>query len=128
MKPYLQYLIHNKGLLFFFIASISQLLVVIATITQNSWMAADVDNPRISTLPLIVIYLAIGIASTLFLLCRSLSTVVLGLRSSQSPFSQLLNSLFGAPMSFYESTPLGRILSRVSLFISKCMSTRGVNR
>ncbi|XP_021826993.1 ABC transporter C family member 10-like isoform X2 [Prunus avium] len=48
----------------------------------------------------------------------SLTTVVLGLEASKSLFSQLLNSLFRAPTSFYDSTPLGRILSRVSSDLS----------
>ncbi|KAJ8554348.1 hypothetical protein K7X08_025026 [Anisodus acutangulus] len=74
----------------------------VAEITQNSWMAAHVDNPQVGTLRLITVYLVIGVVSTLFLLSRSLSTVFLGLQSSNSLFSQLLNSLFRAPMSFGE--------------------------
>ncbi|CAM8906066.1 unnamed protein product [Rhodiola kirilowii] len=88
------------------------------SLAQNSWMAANVDNPDVSTLKLIIVYLAIGFTSTLFLLCRSISTVFLGLQSSKSLFTQLLNSLFRAPMSFYDSTPLGRILSRISSDLS----------
>ncbi|KAB1204955.1 ABC transporter C family member 10 [Morella rubra] len=38
--------------------------------------------------------------------------------TAESLFTQLLNSLFHAPMSFYDSTPLGRILSRVSSDLS----------
>ncbi|KDO56159.1 hypothetical protein CISIN_1g0009011mg, partial [Citrus sinensis] len=87
-------------------------------ILQNSWLAANVENPNVSTLRLIVVYLLIGFVSTLFLMSRSLSSVVLGIRSSKSLFSQLLNSLFRAPMSFYDSTPLGRVLSRVSSDLS----------
>nr|XP_027061535.1 ABC transporter C family member 10-like isoform X2 [Coffea arabica] len=87
-------------------------------ISQNSWMAANVDNPKVSTLKLIVVYSVIGFSSTFLLLSRSLSTVVLGLQSSKSLFFQLLNSLFRAPMAFYDSTPLGRILSRVSVDLS----------
>ncbi|KAB2596767.1 hypothetical protein D8674_032217 [Pyrus ussuriensis x Pyrus communis] len=56
--------------------------------------------------------------ATFILLFRTLATVVLGLEASKSLFSQLLNSLFRAPMSFYDSTPLGRILSRVSSDLS----------
>ncbi|KAJ0099462.1 hypothetical protein Patl1_20292 [Pistacia atlantica] len=41
-----------------------------------------------------------------------------GMRSSQSLFSPLLDSLFRAPMSFYDSTPLGRVLSLVSFDLS----------
>ncbi|XP_004234191.1 ABC transporter C family member 10 [Solanum lycopersicum] len=116
--PYVQYLNQNKGYLFFSIAILSHVTFVIGQITQNSWMAANVDNPHVSTLRLITVYLVIGVVSTLFLLSRSLSTVFLGLQSSKSLFSELLNSLFRAPMSFYDSTPLGRIISRVSSDLS----------
>ncbi|CDP05694.1 unnamed protein product [Coffea canephora] len=117
-RPYIQYLNQNKGFLFFSLAAFSNLTFVIGQISQNSWMAANVDNPEVSTLKLIVVYLVIGFSSTFLLLSRSLSTVVLGLQSSKSLFFQLLNSLFRAPMAFYDSTPLGRILSRVSVDLS----------
>ncbi|XP_037495342.1 ABC transporter C family member 10-like [Jatropha curcas] len=117
-KPYIQYLKQNKGYLYFSLAALGHLTFVIGQISQNSWMAANVDKPHVSPLRLIAVYLIIGFSSTLVLLCRSLATVVLGLESSKSIFSQLLNSLFRAPMAFYDSTPLGRILSRVSSDLS----------
>ncbi|KAK2404491.1 ABC transporter C family member [Trifolium repens] len=117
-KPYIQYLSQNKGYIYFSVAILSQIIFVIGNILQNSWMAANVDNPKVSTLKLILVYLSIGVTSTIFLLTRSLFTVALGLQSSKSLFLQLLNSLFRAPMSFYDSTPLGRILSRVSADLS----------
>ena len=120
-RPYIQYLNQNKGFLFFSLAAFSNLTFVIGQISQNSWMAANVDNPEVSTLKLIVVYLVIGFSSTFLLLSRSLSTVVLGLQSSKSLFFQLLNSLFRAPMAFYDSTPLGRILSRVRIVRVSCM-------
>ncbi|CAJ1953022.1 unnamed protein product [Sphenostylis stenocarpa] len=118
LKPYLQYLNQNKGYIYTFVASLSHLLFVICQILQNSWMAANVDNPQVNTLQLIVVYLLIGVSSTVFVVSRSLLAVALGLQSSKYLFSQLVNSLFRAPMSFYDSTPLGRILSRVSLDLS----------
>ena len=117
-KPYLQYLNQNKGYVYFSVAVLSHLSFVIGQILQNLWMAANVDDPHVSTLQLIVVYLLIGFISTFFLLIRSLVAVALGLQSSKSIFLQLLNSLFRAPVSFYDSTPLGRILSRVSTFNS----------
>ncbi|THG16749.1 hypothetical protein TEA_000614 [Camellia sinensis var. sinensis] len=81
-------------------------------------MAANVENPNVTTLRLIIVYLVIGFTSTLILYFRSLSIVALGTQSSKSLFSQLLNSLFYVPMSFYDSTPLGRILSWVSADLS----------
>ncbi|XAR71674.1 Xenobiotic-transporting ATPase [Bertholletia excelsa] len=117
-KPYIQYLNQNKGYLYFSLAILFQLCFVGGQILQNSWMAAHVDDPQVSTLKLILVYLVIGLTSILFLFGRAVSTVALGLQSSKSLFSQLLNSLFRAPMSFYDSTPLGRILSRVTVDLS----------
>lgn len=118
LKPFIQYLKQKNGFLYFSTAVLLHLIFVISQIVQNSWMAANVDNPDVSTLRLIMVYLLIGFSATFILLFRSLITVVLGLEASQSLFSQLLNSLFRAPMSFYDSTPLGRILSRVSSDLS----------
>ncbi|GMP70443.1 hypothetical protein CsSME_00029296 [Camellia sinensis var. sinensis] len=118
LKPYMQYLNQNKGYLLFSAASICHLAFVIGSILQNSWMAANVENPNVTTLRLIVVYLVIGFTSTLILYFRSLSIVALGMQSPKSLFSQLPNSLFHMPMSFYDSTPLGRILSRVSADLS----------
>ncbi|KAK6925931.1 ABC transporter-like, ATP-binding domain [Dillenia turbinata] len=117
-KPYILYLGQNKGFLYFALACCCHLLFVSLQISQNSWMAANVDSPHVSALRLIIVYLLLGCVSAVFLLVRSLSTVVLGMQSSKSLFSQLWNSLFRAPMTFYDSTPLGRILSRVSADLS----------
>ncbi|XP_068644652.1 ABC transporter C family member 10 [Aristolochia californica] len=118
LKPYLQYLKQNKGYLYFSFAVLCHLIFVAGQIMQNSWMAANVQNANVSNGRLISVYLAIGCASAVFLLLRSVFTVVLGLVSSKSLFTQLMYSLFRAPMSFYDSTPLGRILSRVSSDLS----------
>ncbi|KAL0548726.1 hypothetical protein IC582_013190 [Cucumis melo] len=117
-KPYIQYLNQNKGFFFFSLDVLFQLAFVACGITQNSWMAMNVDNPNVSKSRLIIVYLLIGVTSTIFLASRALLTAFLGLQSSKSLFSQLLASLFRAPMSFYDSTPLGRILSRVSMDLS----------
>ncbi|XP_042480944.1 ABC transporter C family member 10-like [Macadamia integrifolia] len=117
-NPYIQYLSQNKGLLYFTIASLGHVIFAVGQVSQNSWMAANVQNPHVGKLLLIVVYLVIGCGSTFFLLFRSFFIVVLSIQSSKSIFSQLLNSLFHAPMSFYDSTPLGRILSRVSSDLS----------
>lgn len=118
LKPYIQYLNQNKGYFYFGLGIFSHLTTVIGQILQNSWMAANVDNAQVSKARLIIVYLIIGFTSTLFILVRSLCTVSLGMQSTQALFSQLLKSLFHAPISFYDSTPFGRILSRVSSDLS----------
>jgi len=114
-KPYLQYLNQKSGYIYLFIGSLSYLIFVICQISQNSWMAANVDNPQVSPLQLITVYFLIGVSSTVFIITRALPATALGIQSSKVLFGQLINSLFHAPMSFYDTTPLGRILSRVSL-------------
>ncbi|XP_039682564.1 ABC transporter C family member 10 isoform X2 [Medicago truncatula] len=117
-KPYLQYLNQKSGYIYFFVGSLSYVIFVICQISQNSWMAANVDDPQVSTLQLITVYLLIGVSSTVFIIIRALPAAALGIQSSKVLFRQLMNSLFHAPMSFYDTTPLGRILSRVSLDLS----------
>uniref|UniRef100_A0A453QS08 ABC transmembrane type-1 domain-containing protein n=1 Tax=Aegilops tauschii subsp. strangulata TaxID=200361 RepID=A0A453QS08_AEGTS len=107
-KSYMLYLSQKKGFLYFSLCMISHIIFVAGQISQNSWMAANVQNPHVSTLKLISVYSIIGACTMIFLLSRSLAVVVLGIQSSRSLFSQLLNSLFRAPMSFFDSTPLGR--------------------
>ena len=114
-KPYKQYLNQNKGFLYASLCILCHLAFVIVQIWQSSWMASNVDNPRVNTLNLIMVYLLIGLGSIVFLLFRSFTLVLLGIESSKSLFTQLLSSLFRSPMSFYDSTPLGRILSRVRI-------------
>ncbi|XP_062120260.1 ABC transporter C family member 10-like [Humulus lupulus] len=117
-ESYKKYLNQNKGYLFFFFFNFFHLTFVIGQILQNSWMAANVDNSHVSTLKLIMVYLVIGIGSIVVLLFRSFAMVYLSTESSKSLFSQLLTSLFRSPISFYDSTPFGRILSRVSSDLS----------
>lgn len=115
LKPCLQYLKQNMGFLYASLAAISHVIFVAGQISQNSWLASNVQNPEVATSRLISVYLKIGLTVTFFLLFRSVFVVVLGLQSSKSLFSHLLNSLFHAPMSFFDSTPIGRILSRVRI-------------
>ena len=119
-KPYILYLRQNKGFFYASLGIICHIVFVCGQISQNSWMAANVENPDVSTLKLTSVYIAIGIFTVFFLLFRSLAVVVLGVKTSRSLFSQLLNSLFRAPMSFYDSTPLGRVLSRVRILKTNC--------
>ncbi|XP_030549695.1 ABC transporter C family member 10-like isoform X1 [Rhodamnia argentea] len=117
-KPYLQYLKHNKGFLFFSLAIISQIIFIAGQLVQNYWLASEVNSTSVSSVELNSVYTGISIALALFLLIRSYFVVYIGCGASDSIFSVLLHSLIRAPMSFYDSTPLGRILSRVSSDLS----------
>ncbi|KAJ6415090.1 hypothetical protein OIU84_003983 [Salix udensis] len=114
LKPYMQYLSHRKGFLFCFLTVCLHFFFVVGQLIQNYFLAADIQNPYVSKVELFTIYSVIGLILAVFLLSRSFCLVRLSCDASDSISSTLLNSLFRAPMSFYDSTPLGRILSRVS--------------
>ncbi|XVF10473.1 hypothetical protein REPUB_Repub07fG0186100 [Reevesia pubescens] len=114
LKPYKQYLSHDKCFLYFSFAAVFHMIFIIGQLMQNYWLAANVQNSYVSKLKLVTVYTVIGSAVAIFLFLRSFSVVLLGCGASQSIFSTFLKSLCRAPMSFYDSTPLGRILSRVS--------------
>ncbi|XP_030549691.1 ABC transporter C family member 10-like isoform X2 [Rhodamnia argentea] len=117
-KPYLQYMKHNKGFLFFALATLAHAIFIAGQLAQNYWLASEVNSTSVSTIELNSVYTGIGIVLGLFLLIRSYFIVYLGCGASYAIFSGLLHSLIRAPMSFYDSTPLGRILSRVSSDLS----------
>ncbi|CAK8533116.1 unnamed protein product [Lathyrus sativus] len=61
-----------------------------------------------------IVYAIISIVSVLLIVLRSYSVTAFGLKTTQIFFKQILNSILHAPMSFYDTTPSGRILSRAS--------------
>ena len=113
LKPYIQYLKQDKGFLYFSLATICHLIFLAGQIFQNYWLAAHIQDSHVNRVKLITVYSVIGCILVLILLLRSFYIVVLSFGASQLIFSTLLTSLFRAPMSFYDSTPLGRILDRV---------------
>ncbi|OMO85156.1 hypothetical protein COLO4_21734 [Corchorus olitorius] len=118
LKTYKQYLSHDKCFLYFSFSAIFNMFLIIGLLMQNFWVAANVQNSNVSRLKLVVVFTVIGSPVAIFLLLRSFAVVLSGRGASQSIFSTLLNSLFLAPMNFYDATPMGRILSRVSSDLS----------
>ncbi|KAK1377127.1 ABC-type xenobiotic transporter [Heracleum sosnowskyi] len=118
LKPYIQYLKQNKGFLYLSLSLIFHMLFIVGQLAQGVWLAAELQNPAISFLILNVIYTGIGCVMSVCLLIRSYVVVVLGTKASESIFSKAIVSIFRAPMSYFDSTPVGRILSRLSSDLS----------
>ncbi|KAG0571068.1 hypothetical protein KC19_6G208800 [Ceratodon purpureus] len=114
LKAYLDYLRQANGLVFLSLSFSTQLVFVLGQVASNWWMASEVGNPAISTSKLLFIYSTIALTTGSFVFLRSAFLAMMGVAASRSFFAGMINSLFRAPMAFFDSTPTGRILSRVS--------------
>ncbi len=113
LKPYIFYLSQANGFLYYALAVLAQGMFIVGGVASNWWMASEIGNPAMSTVKLITVYSSIAITTALFVFFRNFFIAVMGLKASRTFFTRLTNSLFHSPMAFFDSTPTGRILSRV---------------
>ncbi|KAK4439717.1 ABC transporter C family member 3 [Sesamum alatum] len=98
---------------------LAQVLFQILQIGSNYWMAwatpvsKDVA-PRIQGSTLIVVYVALSVGSSFCIFARALFIVTIGYKTANILFNKMHLCIFRAPMSFFDSTPSGRILNRAS--------------
>ncbi|XP_038904589.1 ABC transporter C family member 14-like [Benincasa hispida] len=81
------------------------------------WLAYETSADRAATFNptlFLSVYAGIALVSVLLVLTRSFSFALIGLKTARIFFSQILTSILHAPMSFFDTTPSGRILSRAS--------------
>ncbi|KAL8241671.1 hypothetical protein R6Q59_011973 [Mikania micrantha] len=80
---------------------------------SNYWMAwATEDEDRVSSNLLVGMILSGG--SSIFILGRAVLLSTVAIETGQNLFLQMINSVFRAPISFFDSTPSSRILNRSS--------------
>eukprot|EP00257_Ricinus_communis_P020115 XP_015579276.1 ABC transporter C family member 5 [Ricinus communis] len=120
MKVYLSYMAAAyKGLLIPLIV-LAQALFQFLQIASNWWMAwanpqTEGGPPRVYPMVLLGVYMALAFGSSWFIFVRAVLVATFGLAAAQRLFLKMLRSVFRAPMSFFDSTPAGRILNRVSI-------------
>ncbi|XP_021849538.2 ABC transporter C family member 8 isoform X2 [Spinacia oleracea] len=112
--PYLDYISTSKGLTVLILSVISQIGFVALQAASRYWLAYAVQIPELSMGKLIGVYAGLSFLSIIFVHLRSLFTVQLGLKASKAFFESFMNSIFRAPILFFDSTPVGRILTRAS--------------
>lgn len=88
------------------------------------WLAYETAEERAMSFDpslFIAVYAIIAVISFVLVTLRAFSCTIVGLKTAQIFFSQILHSILHAPMSFFDTTPSGRILSRVrTLLIDHC--------
>ncbi|RYR13168.1 hypothetical protein Ahy_B04g070294 isoform H [Arachis hypogaea] len=88
---------------------------IIAFLAGDYWLAfATSEAYTVPSFIFIIVYAAIAAVSCIVVMIRSFLFTYWGLKTSQSFFIGMLDSILHAPMSFFDTTPSGRILSRVS--------------
>ncbi|KAK8950676.1 ABC transporter C family member 4 [Platanthera zijinensis] len=96
---------------------------LVSLMWQGSLMASDYwlafatsENYATSFSPalFIKVYAILAVVSVLLIAGRAFLVTYWGLETAQIFFKQILNSILHAPMSFFDTTPSGRILSRAS--------------
>ncbi|XP_020593694.1 ABC transporter C family member 5 [Phalaenopsis equestris] len=99
---------------------LSQTTFQVLQIASNWWMASanpqtHGDKPKTTSTYLLDVYMALAFGSSLFVFLKAVLVATFGLEASQKLFLKMLKTIFRAPMSFFDSTPMGRILNRVSV-------------
>ncbi|KAI0502262.1 hypothetical protein KFK09_017209 [Dendrobium nobile] len=97
----------------------AQILFQVLQIGSNYWMAwaapvsKDMDPP-VSVFTLLYVYVALAMGSSVCILIRAFLLMMAGYKTATILFDKMHFSIFRAPMSFFDSTPSGRILNRAS--------------
>ncbi|KAF7549060.1 hypothetical protein G7Z17_g6647 [Cylindrodendrum hubeiense] len=94
-----------------FILLLSQGTNIMTSLWLSYWTS---DKFNLSTGVYIGIYAALGVAQAIFLFIFSLLLSILGTNSSKYMLQQAVTRVLRAPMSFFDTTPLGRITNRFS--------------
>nr|QVT92339.1 ABC transporter [Salvia miltiorrhiza] len=85
--------------------------------SSDYWLAyetSDANADSFSPSLFISVYAIFAAVAFVLVLVRSIFVAVMGLKTSQIFFVQILRSILHAPMSFFDTTPSGRILTRAS--------------
>lgn len=100
---------------------LAQVLFKILQISSNYWMAraspaSQEVKPHVNGSTLLYVLVALSLGSSLCIIVQALLLVTVGFRTETLLFKNMLNCIFHAPVSFFDSTLTGYILNRVNRF------------
>lgn len=113
LKPFWDYIFISRGSLFLSLTILTQLAFVAFQAASTFWLALATETPKVTSTILIGVYTILSFLSVVSVYLRSFCAAYIGLKASKAFFSGFTNAIFNAPMLFFDSTPVGRILTRV---------------
>ncbi|KAK9077005.1 hypothetical protein SSX86_005340 [Deinandra increscens subsp. villosa] len=117
-EVYWSYLTLAKGGVLVPIILLAQSSFQVLQIASSYWMAWACPTDTTETVngmaSILRVYTLLAVGSSLCILIRVSLVAITGLLTSEKLFNNMLNSVFSAPMAFFDSTPTGRILNRAS--------------
>ncbi|TVU30223.1 hypothetical protein EJB05_21833, partial [Eragrostis curvula] len=98
---------------------LAQIIFQVFQIGSNLWLAwaapiSEDVKPPVSSLTMVNVYVALALVSSLCIFTRSHILVMAECKTAAILFEKMHECIFRAPMSFFDSTPSGRILNRAS--------------
>ncbi|VAH58270.1 unnamed protein product [Triticum turgidum subsp. durum] len=114
LKTYKDYVSVSRGWFLLVLIVLTQCVFVALQYLATYWLAATIQSRRFSVRIVVGVYAVMTTASCLFAYVRSLVAAHFGLKASREFFSGFMDSVFKAPMLFFDSTPTGRIMTRAS--------------
>jgi ABC-type bacteriocin/lantibiotic exporter with double-glycine peptidase domain len=112
-QPFWDYINYSKGTFMLCLIILAQSGFLALQIASTFWLAIAIEIPKITNTTLIGVYALVSFSSSGLVYVRSYLTVLLGLKASTAFFSSFTTAIFNASMLFFDSTPVGRILTRV---------------
>ncbi|XP_062183787.1 ABC transporter C family member 4-like [Phragmites australis] len=86
-----------------------------SSMASNYWLSYETSGGSIFDVTIFLnVYVLIVAATIVFEMISTLVVTFSGLQSAQAFFNKMFDSILRAPMSFFDTTPSGRILSRAS--------------
>jgi len=96
-----------------------QILFQVMQMGSNYWMSwATEKKGRVDNVRLMGIFALLSGGSSIFILGRTVLMATVAVETAQRLFHGMITSVFRAPVSFFDTTPSSRILSRVSFCYS----------
>ena len=122
-EVYWSYLTTVKGGALVPVILLAQSSFQILQIASNYWMAwvcptSSDAKPIFEMNFILLIYMALSVAGAFCVLVRAMLVANAGLWTAQKLFTDMMHSVLRAPMSFFDSTPTGRILNRVNIHVN----------